>query len=101
MPRAALYARVSTAEQTVDPQLHALREYARARGVEVVEEYVDQGVSGSRDQRPALDRLLKDARRRRFDDGTTSTRSVRVGNTFPVRATDARPFPLRAPGGRR
>ncbi len=67
MPRAALYARVSTAEQTVDPQLHALREYARARGVEVVEEYVDQGVSGSRDQRPALDRLLKDARRRRFD----------------------------------
>ncbi len=67
MPRVALYARVSTAEQTVDPQLDALREYARARGLEVVEEFVDQGVSGAKDRRPALDRLLKDARRRRFD----------------------------------
>ncbi len=67
MPRAALYARVSTSEQTVDPQLDALREYARARGLEVIEEFVDQGVSGAKDRRPALDRLLKDARRRRFD----------------------------------
>ena len=67
MPRAALYARVSTAEQTVDPQLDALREYARARGLEVIEEFVDQGISGAKDRRPALDRLLKDARRRRFD----------------------------------
>ncbi len=67
MPRAALYARVSTAEQTVDPQLDALREYARARGLEVIEEFVDQGVSGSKDRRPALDGLLKDAQRRRFD----------------------------------
>ncbi len=67
MPRAALNARVSTAEQTVDPQLDALREYARARGLEVVEEFVDLGVSGAKDRRPALDRLLKDAQRRRFD----------------------------------
>ena len=67
MPRAALYARVSTAEQTVDPQLDALREYARARGLEVIEEFVDHGVSGAKDRRPALDRLLKDAQRRRLD----------------------------------
>jgi DNA invertase Pin-like site-specific DNA recombinase len=62
-----LYCRVSTQEQTVDPQLHSLREYALARGLEVVEEFVDHGVSGAKDQRPALDQLLKDARRRRFD----------------------------------
>jgi DNA invertase Pin-like site-specific DNA recombinase len=67
MPRVALYARVSTSEQTVEPQLHALREYARARSLQVVEEFVDYGVSGAKDRRPALDGLLKDARRRRFD----------------------------------
>ncbi len=67
MPRVALYARVSTSEQTVDPQLDALREYARARGLEAAEEFVDQGISGAKDKRPALDRLLKDAHRRRFD----------------------------------
>ena len=50
--RVALYARVSTSEQTVEPQLHALRAYAEARGLEVVEEYVDHGVSGSKDRRP-------------------------------------------------
>ena len=65
--RIALYARVSTAEQHVDPQLHALRQYAAARGLEVAEEYVDHGVSGAKDRRPALDRLGSDARRRRFD----------------------------------
>jgi DNA invertase Pin-like site-specific DNA recombinase len=62
----ALYARVSTSEQTVEPQLHALRQYAAARGAEA-QEYVDAGVSGAKDRRPALDRLLADARRRRFD----------------------------------
>jgi DNA invertase Pin-like site-specific DNA recombinase len=64
--RVALYARVSTSEQHVEGQLHALRQYAQARGGEAVE-YVDAGVSGARDRRPALDRLLADARRRRFD----------------------------------
>ena len=67
MTRAALYARVSTTDQHPEAQLDALRDYARARGLEVVEEFVDQGVSGARDRRPALDRLLGDARRRRFD----------------------------------
>jgi len=60
----ALYARVSTLDQHPEIQLHALRQYAAARGVEA-EEYVDTGVSGAKDRRPALDRLLADARRRR------------------------------------
>jgi DNA invertase Pin-like site-specific DNA recombinase len=65
--RVALYARVSTAAQHVEPQLHALRAYTEARGLENAAEYVDHGVSGAKDRRPALDRLLSDARRRRFD----------------------------------
>jgi DNA invertase Pin-like site-specific DNA recombinase len=68
MPRrVALYARVSTAEQNVEPQLHALRAYAEARGLEVAAEYVDHGVSGAKDRRPALDRLLADCRKRQVD----------------------------------
>lgn len=67
MPRVALYARVSTIEQRPDVQIEPLRIYAAARGFEVVGEYVDHGVSGSKTRRPALDRLLADARRRRFD----------------------------------
>ena len=63
--RAALYARVSTADQTTDNQLHELRQYADARGWTVTE-YTDT-ISGARDRRPALDRLVKDARRRRVD----------------------------------
>jgi len=67
MPRIALYARVSTTDQHVDGQLHALRAYAQARGLEVAGEYVDHGVSGAKARRPALDRLLADARRRKLD----------------------------------
>ncbi len=63
--RAALYARVSTADQTTDNQLDELRRYADARGWTIVE-YTDT-ISGARDRRPALDRLIKDARRRRVD----------------------------------
>ena len=65
--RAALYARVSTTEQTVDLQLDGLREYAKARGLEVVGEYVDEGVSGAKAKRPALDRLMADAHKRALD----------------------------------
>ena len=63
--RAALYARVSTSDQTTDNQLHELRKYAEARCWSVTE-YTDT-ISGARDRRPALDRLVKDARRRRVD----------------------------------
>jgi DNA invertase Pin-like site-specific DNA recombinase len=67
--RVALYARVSTKNngQTPETQLVALREYARNRGFDIAGEYVDLGVSGSRDRRPALDRLMKDARARKID----------------------------------
>ena len=65
--RIALYARVSTADQHPAAQLDRLRDYAAARGLEVAEEYTDQGVSGAKDRRPALDRLVADARRRHFD----------------------------------
>src|SRR5262249_56682437 len=64
----ALYMRVSTKGhgQTTDTQAVALREYAERRGFDVIE-YRDEGISGSKDSRPALDRLMKDARARKFD----------------------------------
>ena len=65
--RVALYARCSTADQSVDLQLDGLHEYVERRGMEIVDEYVDQGVSGAKAKRPELDRLLADAHRRRFD----------------------------------
>ncbi len=67
--KSALYARVSTKNNGQDPetQLLALREYAKARGLEVFGEYVDIGISGSKDSRPALNQLMADARKRRFD----------------------------------
>jgi len=64
---AALYARVSTADQTCDNQLLELRQYCAARGWHIRREFVDAGVSGSKDRRPALDELITHARRRRFD----------------------------------
>jgi DNA invertase Pin-like site-specific DNA recombinase len=64
--RAAIYARVSTADQTAENQLLELRRYVEARGWTAVE-FVDEGVSGAKDRRPALDTLVRDARRRRFD----------------------------------
>lgn len=66
--RVALYARVSTlAGQSPEMQLLELREYAARRGWQVIEEYVDYGVSGATESRPALNRLMADAKRRRFD----------------------------------
>src|SRR5437588_3474514 len=64
--RAAIYARVSTSDQTVDNQLLELRRYIEARGWTAVE-YVDRGVSGAKDRRPALDQMVADAKRRKFD----------------------------------
>lgn len=69
MKRASLYMRVSTKGhgQTTDTQALALREYAERRGFDIIEEYRDEGISGSKDSRPALDRLMRDARARKFD----------------------------------
>jgi DNA invertase Pin-like site-specific DNA recombinase len=64
--RAAIYARVSTGEQTPEPQLLRLREMAARAGYEVVGEYVET-VSGASTARPELDRMMRDAARRRFD----------------------------------
>ena len=64
--RAAVYARVSTLDQEPENQLEELRRYVAARGWTATE-YVDHGVSGAKDRRPALDRLVADARRRKFD----------------------------------
>lgn len=66
--RAAIYARVSTlVGQSPAMQLDVLREYAARRELEVVAEYVDHGVTGARDCRPELDRLMAGARQRMFD----------------------------------
>ena len=64
--RAAVYARVSTLDQEPENQLNELRRYVTARGWTAVE-FVDRGVSGRRERRPALDALLKGVKRRRFD----------------------------------
>jgi DNA invertase Pin-like site-specific DNA recombinase len=66
MTRCALYARVSTVDQQTENQAVELRQYAAARGWTIAE-YCDLGVSGAKDRRPALDRLVADAKRRRFD----------------------------------
>ena len=64
--RAAIYARVSTSDQTCENQLLELRRYCEARGWQATE-YVDAGISGAKDRRPALDRLMADAKRRKVD----------------------------------
>ncbi len=68
MKTVALYARVSTVNgQDPETQLVALRQYAQARRLKVYREYVDVGVSGSKDRRPALNELMKDSHQRHFD----------------------------------
>jgi DNA invertase Pin-like site-specific DNA recombinase len=67
--RAAVYARVSTINhgQDVTMQTRELREFCERRGWTAAGEYVDVGISGSKDRRPELDRLMADAYRRKFD----------------------------------
>ncbi len=67
--RVAIYARVSTTQQTVQNQLDALREVASRSGYSIVEEFIDEGISGAKGRvdRPALDRMLRDCAKRRFD----------------------------------
>ena len=65
--RVGIYARVSTTDQTVENQLLDLRRYCQERGWTVVEEFVDHGVSGTKDRRPALDRLMDAVRKRQVD----------------------------------
>ena len=67
--RVAVYARVSTTNhgQDVSMQVRELRQFAEARGWNVAGEYIDAGVSGTKDSRPELNRLMADAHRRHFD----------------------------------
>ena len=64
--KAAIYARVSTLDQAPENQLQELRQYVQARSW-TAQEYVDRGISGAKDRRPALDALIRDAKRRKFD----------------------------------
>src|SRR5687768_3942552 len=65
--KAALYYRVSTLEQSTEMQRADLLRFAEQRGISIFKEYTDQGVSGMKDRRPALDALMGDARKRLFD----------------------------------
>ncbi len=67
--RIAIYARVSTSAQTCENQLNELRVVADRAGYQIVAEFVDEGISGAkgRQNRPALDQMLKECTRRRFD----------------------------------
>ena len=67
--RVAIYARVSTSNhgQDVTVQTRDLEQFVEARGWRLVDSYLDLGISGSKDKRPELDRLMADAHRRKFD----------------------------------
>jgi DNA invertase Pin-like site-specific DNA recombinase len=78
--KVAIYARVSTHEQTAENQLLELRRYVEARGWTAVE-YVDQGISGAKDRRPALDQLVADVRRHRVQ-GVVCWRLDRLGRNL-------------------
>jgi DNA invertase Pin-like site-specific DNA recombinase len=65
--RIAIYARVSTKDQSCDLQLRDLRTYCAARGLSLIGEYIDIGESGAKDSRPQLNELMAAARKRKFD----------------------------------
>ena len=67
--RAAIYARISTSNhgQDIGMQTRELRQFCEARGWQIAGEYLDEGISGTKDSRPELNRLMADAHKRRFD----------------------------------
>ena len=67
MKRAVIYSRVSTGDQTTQNQIYDLRALAQQRGLEIVKEYSDHGISGTRQRRPGLDQMMAAAVRHRFD----------------------------------
>ena len=65
--KVAVYVRVSTKDQSVDMQLNDLERYSKERGLNVFKVFQDNGVSGTKETRPALNDLMNDARKRKFD----------------------------------
>jgi len=65
--RVGLYSRVSTKDQTCIQQLEVLREYCKNAGHQIVDEYVDHGLSAMKSTRPEYKRILEDARKRRIN----------------------------------
>ena len=86
MKRVALYARVALCtfpnDPTCDQQLRTLRDYCRGRGWTDVREFVDAGISGTREHRPALDNLLAEVKARRVDVVMVATFD-RLGRSLP------------------
>jgi DNA invertase Pin-like site-specific DNA recombinase len=87
--KVVLYARTSTRDQTPDNQLQDLRRYGAARGLEVLGEYVDAGISGAKERRPGLDQVMALARARAVD-GVVVAGFDRFGRSLPhlVRALE-------------
>ncbi len=67
LPRVAIYCRVSTLDQSTDSQILDLRRYVSERQWHIFKEFCDNGISGTKNSRPALDELMDAARKRRFD----------------------------------
>lgn len=67
MKTIAIYARVSTNNQTLASQLDTLKDYCKLRGWHNVIEYLDEGISGVKTNRPALNQLMSDAQKKKFD----------------------------------
>ena len=62
-----IYVRVSTEDQSCEAQLSDLRRYCDQRGFKIFKEYSDEGISGAKERRPALDQLMDDAKKKRFN----------------------------------
>ena len=82
----ALYARVSTPTQKTTSQFRQLRRYARDRGADHPIEFRDQGISGAKDSRPALDKMIEAARRREIS-AVVCTKLDRLARLMPVEST--------------
>ena len=65
--KCAIYGRVSTTAQDTNLQMREVRQFVQRRGWQIAEEYIDKGISGCKEKRPALDKLMYEAKRRRFD----------------------------------
>lgn len=70
MTRAVIYARYSSSsqtEQSIEGQIRVCTEYAKAKGLAIVGEYIDRAVSGRTDNRPDFQRLMQDCSKKLFD----------------------------------